>query len=670
LQEIESHGSEVLALSADVTEIEQMRSALATAQERFGKINGVIHAAGVSPGGMIQVKEKQVAAAVLAPKVKGALVLNELLKDANPDFIIYCSSLQSILGGVGMVDHCAANAFLDAFARSNAQRSDTPILSINWDRWLEVGQAADSQFSLGLTEILQEAIYSEVNHPLLEKYIVQQSGEEIYLSEFSTSKQWALDEHRIMGHGVLPGTAYVEMVAKAFERHAGAGPVLIRQLAFINPLMVKDGDTHQVQTIIKRNGAGFVFQVLSKRPSAGGEPVWQKHVEGKVEATDVEPPRKHNLAEIRGRCNERVIVVGDITGYSQNIEDGQKRKRLDFGRRWRNLLKKINIGHGEILAYLELPEEFKNDLDVLKIHPALMDAATGMLQAVGEELFLPLGYERLRIMAPLPRKIYSHFKAKEGGFTGQDIVVCDIVIVDEQGTEIVQAENYTLKKVRDISALEKSTEGWPRENSLPEIVVEPHQDGSGVGTQMALQKLEGGITPAEGAEAFGRILSSVIRLPQVIISTRDLQSLMEQLTTFTPARILEEMTRLQSRRRKHPRPSLSTALVAPRNDIESNLVEIWKETLSVEEIGVHDNFFEAGGDSLLATQLISRLNEIFNVELSLRALFQSPTIASLALSIVQKHAEQADDETLAEVLSEISQLSEDERRTLLERHAG
>jgi acyl carrier protein len=110
--------------------------------------------------------------------------------------------------------------------------------------------------------------------------------------------------------------------------------------------------------------------------------------------------------------------------------------------------------------------------------------------------------------------------------------------------------------------------------------------------------------------------------------------------------------------------------VAPRNDIESNLVENWKETLSVEEIGVHDNFFEAGGDSLLATQLISRLNEIFNLELSLRALFQSPTIASLALIIVQKHAEQADDETLAEVLSEISQLSEDERRTLLERHAG
>jgi acyl carrier protein len=140
---------------------------------------------------------------------------------------------------------------------------------------------------------------------------------------------------------------------------------------------------------------------------------------------------------------------------------------------------------------------------------------------------------------------------------------------------------------------------------------------------------------------------------------------MEQLTTFTHARILEEMTRLQSRRRKHPRPNLSTELVAPRNDIESNLADIWKETLSVEEIGIHDNFFEVGGDSLLATQLISRLSETFNIDLSLRGLFQSPTIANLALIIVQKHAEQADDHILAEV-----QLSEDERRALLEQHAG
>src|SRR5262249_31353886 len=157
-----------------------------------------------------------------------------------------------------------------------------------------------------------------------------------------------------------------------------------------------------------------------------------------------------------------------------------------------------------------------------------------------------------------------------------------------------------------------------------------------------------GITPAEGAEVFGRILSSARQLPQVIVSTMDFQPLIEQLTTFTRARILEEMTRLQSRRRKHPRPSLSTEFVAPRNDIESKLVEIWKETLSVEEIGIHDNFFEVGGDSLLATQLILRLGESFNVDLSLRTLFQAPTVANLALFIIQKHAEHADDHTLAE----------------------
>ena len=313
LQKLEAQGAQVLVLRADVADIDQMRGVITYTHERFGKINGVIHAAGVSPGGMIQIKTKETAASVLAPKVTGTLALDESLKGAEPDFFIFCSSLSSILGGIGLVDHCGANAFLDAFARSNAQRSKTLMLSINWDAWLEVGQAADAQLSLGLKEILQKPTYSEIDHPLLEKYTLGQSGQEIYLSEFSTSKQWVLDEHRVMGHGVVPGTAYIEMVRKAFERHAGDGPVLIRKLVFINPLMVRDGEQLQVQTVIQRDGEGFRFQVLSKSPSANGESNWQKHVEGKVDVLDSESPRKHDLDEIRSRCDEKEILVEEIT---------------------------------------------------------------------------------------------------------------------------------------------------------------------------------------------------------------------------------------------------------------------------------------------------------------------------------------------------------------------
>lgn len=147
LQSIEQLGAELLVLSADITDLEQMQAALDTARERFGAIHGVIHAAGVAGGGMIQLRTPERAGQVLAPKVRGALVLDELFKDTPLDFLVICSSLASILSMLGHVDYCAANIFLDVFARRSAARGTTFTVSINWDTWREVGMAVDTDFS-------------------------------------------------------------------------------------------------------------------------------------------------------------------------------------------------------------------------------------------------------------------------------------------------------------------------------------------------------------------------------------------------------------------------------------------------------------------------------------------------------------------------------------------
>jgi acyl carrier protein len=81
------------------------------------------------------------------------------------------------------------------------------------------------------------------------------------------------------------------------------------------------------------------------------------------------------------------------------------------------------------------------------------------------------------------------------------------------------------------------------------------------------------------------------------------------------------------------RPDLESAFVAPRNPVEEKLAEIVAQLLRIESPGIHDNFFELGGHSLLATQLISRLRNAFQVELPLRSVFTSPTIAELAEAI-------------------------------------
>lgn len=157
LQALERLGAEVLPLSADVSNSTQMQAVLTRINEQFGQLHGVIHAAGVTPGGMMQTKTAEAAARILTPKVKGTLVLADLLKNTPLDFLVLCSSLTAILGGLGMVDHCAANAFLDAFAyHHQIQYPDRLTVSVNWDSWQEVGQAANTIIPATLKQVREE----------------------------------------------------------------------------------------------------------------------------------------------------------------------------------------------------------------------------------------------------------------------------------------------------------------------------------------------------------------------------------------------------------------------------------------------------------------------------------------------------------------------------------
>ena len=147
VETLEANGAEVMCVSANVVDEKSLKSAIDRAQLRFGKIHGVIHAAGVPGGGVIELKSRDAACRVLEPKVNGTIALRNALGNQELDFFALCSSINAVIGGVGQVDYCAANCFLDYFAREHRSHN---VVSINWYAWREVGMAVNVQVPLSI----------------------------------------------------------------------------------------------------------------------------------------------------------------------------------------------------------------------------------------------------------------------------------------------------------------------------------------------------------------------------------------------------------------------------------------------------------------------------------------------------------------------------------------
>lgn len=141
VRELETMGSDVLVVDADVGVLADMERVAFEARQRFGAVNGVFHAAGVPGGGVIQLLSRESMLAVLAPKVQGTLILDSLFPGPDLDLLVLFSSINAIVGVAGATDYAAANSFLDSFANATSSTSRR-VLSIDWDAWQDVGMAA------------------------------------------------------------------------------------------------------------------------------------------------------------------------------------------------------------------------------------------------------------------------------------------------------------------------------------------------------------------------------------------------------------------------------------------------------------------------------------------------------------------------------------------------
>ncbi|HEX6911178.1 MAG TPA: SDR family NAD(P)-dependent oxidoreductase, partial [Longimicrobium sp.] len=619
VRELEALGAEVMVVSADAADAVQMREAVQTAVARFGTLNGVVHGAGAIPGGLIQLKTAERLAEVFAPKVRGTLAVHEALADTAVDFVLLCSSVHALYGGIGQADHTASNAFEDAFAAWAAEAGH-PVVSVNWDAWAEVGQAANMVVSRRVGGLLRAGGAAAAVHPLLGHRSVSGTAWE-YTAELGPGTHWVLDEHRVNGTPVLPGTAYLEMARAAFaDRVPGATPVLER-VVFLAPFFVADGGTREITLRMDEEGDGFGFRVLSR----GEDGAEQEHAIGHARA-GTDAPERLDVAAMRD-----ALPALELAPESERAGDGTMR----FGPRWTGALRAAWREEGDLLAELALPEPFAADAGAYALHPALLDVATGFVRSLGDGFFLPLTYERVTVHGPLPARFYSYAVHPERVEAGE-VLACDLLLMDETGRERMRIEGYTLRRVPDPSALGAGTAA-PAGYAAPRAA--PAQ-GNG-----------GAISPREGAEAFARVLEHGFG-PQVVVCPRYLPAVLEEMRRLTQETVAQAL-KAGGHRAVHPRPDIGVAYVEPRSELEETLTGLFVGVLGIDRIGVDDSFFELGGDSLLATQLLSLLNETFRVDLPLRAIFEATTPGQLALTIVQRQLETVDGDFLEQALAEL-----------------
>jgi thioesterase domain-containing protein/NAD(P)-dependent dehydrogenase (short-subunit alcohol dehydrogenase family)/aryl carrier-like protein len=622
---IESLGTEVMTVSADVTEPARMLQLVADVKARFGAIRGVVHAAGTLHDVLIELRQPEATSDVIAVKAKGALVLDAVLSGTPLDFFVLFSSVSAVLGLPGQVDYTAANAFLDAFACRVAARGDTRAVSIAWSAWRDVGMAAALSGSRPLATAVGVSLRG---HPLLERR-VDSSGATLFSVRVSREKHWVVDEHAVRGgDALLPGTAYLELARAALAaslpapsqdrdglrgtpEHAGepAGSIEIRDVVFLAPFVVPRLGTSELRIKLSHTTHDFVvYGALEDEPYAMG----------KVRYVGQPPRGSVDVLALQARCGVLDVTVGGFLVQSF----------MEFGPRWGNVVR-ILRGQGEAMLTLALPEALLGDLAHYHLHPAVLDMATGGAQALvpgfdaGRDFYVPFSYGRVLLHRALPGRLHSHVRLREGAV--KDHAVFDVTLFDEAGDELAEISELIMRRVADSRAVTRG----PSRKQVPSSTVDRQADPaphawSGVLRETALRE---GIPTGDGLDALDRILACGTA-SRIIASSIDIDAWAASVSAEARPRAAAEPR--EQGRPTSARLGCAGAYTPPRDAIERELAGYWRELLGVDAPSVHDDFFELGGQSLVAVRLFNKIRKTYGVDLPLSTLFEAPTIAGCA----------------------------------------
>jgi len=591
---LESAGAVVDIVVGDIADDHTM----ATLRRRYPEPTTVFHCAGLAGGGMLAVRTAEEAERVLRPKVLATNALWEAYGGIAEELILFSSST-AVNGTFGMVDYCSANAYMDAFARAHAT-GPTRVISIGWSGWSEVGMVVDNQTNApeAYRALQRTGAGRSVEHPLLSRWV--QLSEDVieFESDLAPGGHWTHAEHRIDGREVLVGAAVVETVRAALS-HDG-GDVELRDIVYLMPVTVV-GDTTLVTRAVK-GPDGWECTVDVARDGADRQTALVCRA---VPVTVPRTPVTVDLDEIAQRCDRGAISDDELLAPGSLV---------DLGAHWKRIESTL-VGEKEELARIALAQEYWSECAQFVIHPSLFDLAVADAQvrpiilARGDS-HLPLGFDRITVHAPLEPVIYSHIRHLDD--VDGDVVTVDVDIYDASGRLLVSVEKFTTRKaVR--GELVASFDGLTN-----------HQDAATTTTGAS-------ITPALGIAALSRIMRWGAA-PHVLVCPEGIVEMMAWSEGFTTT-LLEDALGEENLGAASSERLTDTEYVAPRTTVERELCAIWGDALGSAQVGIDDDFFDIGGNSLVAVQLASRMRSRLEVSVPIAHIFEFPTVRALSSAL-------------------------------------
>ena len=250
---------------------------------------------------------------------------------------------------------------------------------------------------------------------------------ELYALRFSLQDDWVLQEHKIAGNHIVPGTVYIDMLTQLGKK-LWESSICIESLVFLTPLVV-GAEGCEAQLKLQRENDAWKLQVLSCQNGT-----WRVHCEGRFAPV----AQTAETVELTALLQER--------GEKHYMDLSQSDGETAVGPRW-NCCKALHTCRDGYLLELELPEAYAEDLRHYRYHPAMADVAVNLAAQLNycSHLYLPLQYTNLRVYRELPRRFYCYYRPLP--VQGRETFRFAVKMFDGEGRLLAEAEEYATKRV-------------------------------------------------------------------------------------------------------------------------------------------------------------------------------------------------------------------------------